>query len=155
LAQMVYENAEDAHAIGWELSAVRADGERSRVELNYTWMDAQGTWSREEGVPYGPLLTARPASLGPHAPDWDRRHALSLLAQWTPARGSLTWTTALGSPLPWTPRERRVIEADVTRENTRRLGWEEWSSVAARWSTPWRVTVGLDVTNVFDRKNEL
>ena len=156
--RMVYESEDEAHAVGWELSAIRIEGERSRLELHYTWLDALGTYSREEGVPYGPRLRARPESLGEHPLDWDRRHSIALLAEWRPRDVSIAWTTAVGSPLPWTPHERRALDTDFSQENAERLDWVESSALALRWSPPVasrRLVVGVDVTNVFGSKNEI
>lgn len=157
-ALLVYESVDEAHALGWELSVLRVEGEFSRVEAHYTWLIAQGTESSEEGVPYGPRLFTRPESIGPHPLAWDRRHSVSLVAFHRVRSASLAWTTAVGSPLPWTPRERRTLEADVSRENSRRLGWQETSTVAARWTPPYgggKLTLGLDVNNVFDNRAEV
>jgi outer membrane receptor protein involved in Fe transport len=154
---MRYENADDAHASGVEITLLRDAGERSRIELHYTYLIARGTSSREEGVPFGPRTRVRPESIGQHPLDWDRRHTIAFAAQWRrPRWGSIAWTTTIGSPLPWTPRERRQDEVDLSLENSRRFKWEESSALAARW-TP-RVlrglALGLDVRNVFDFRGE-
>jgi outer membrane receptor protein involved in Fe transport len=158
IPRLVYRNADDAHALGGELSAYRVEGERSRIELHYTWLEARGTSSSEEGVPFGPRLRSRPESIGQHDLDWDRRHSLSLSLLRQSGDWSAAWTTAVGSALPWTPRPRRELEADLSLENTRRLGWEETSALSLRCNVPFtarRVTAGLDVRNVFDRRNPI
>jgi outer membrane receptor protein involved in Fe transport len=157
LPQMIYRNADDGHVLGWELSLIGVEADRARVELHYTWLDARGTTSREEGVPFGPRLSARPESIGEHALDWDRRHTLALSGYWRWRHGSVAWTSVVGSPLPWSPRERWQLEVDLSQENTARLGWEETSTLSLRGFPPLvgrRFTVGLDVLNVFDRRNE-
>jgi hypothetical protein len=155
---MVYENADDAHALGYELSATRTAGEGGAVELHYTWLDARGTTSSEEGVPFGPRRLARPEALGQHDLDWDRRHSFSLIATWRRGPWSLGWTTAVGSPLPWTPSSVHTLESDLTLVNSARLGWEETSALTARCTVPVagrHLTAGIDVHNVFDTENEL
>jgi outer membrane receptor protein involved in Fe transport len=157
-ARLIYDDTGSGSASGFELSALRVAGDRSRLELHYTWMDAQGTFSREEGVPFGSRQGSRPESIGQHPLDWDRRHAFALSAQWRPGAASIAWTTRVGSPLPWTPAARRALSADLAATNSRRLGWEESSAIALRW-TPRiarsRLTVGIDVLNLFDSRTQL
>ncbi len=158
LPRLRYENIDEAQVTGFEL-ALRHESPRVRGHLTYTWMDARGTLSREEGVPYGPLVGPRAVTRGQHPLDWDRRHGVALALDWTPARAwSFAWTTEAGTGLPWTPRERRAPEADVSRENSRRLRGSETSAFAARWSPRQgggRLTLGLDVHNVFDSRHDL
>jgi outer membrane receptor protein involved in Fe transport len=156
IARLVYEDDGSSSASGIELSAIRL-GERARVEVHYTWMEARGTFSSAEGVPYGPRLAWRPGNIGQHPLDWDRRHTFTFAWLWRRGAWSGAWSTTAGSPLPWTPAERRTLAADDSRTNSRRLSWEESSSLAVRRSLPWmgeRLTIGLDVLNVFDRRNE-
>ncbi len=157
IAQLVYEDDGEAGVSGVELSVIADPGSWGRLEAHYTWMDARGTFSSAEGVPYGSMLLWRPGNISQHPLDWDRRHTFSLA--WLLQRGtwSAAWSTLVGSPLPWTPAERRTLEADDSRTNSRRLSWEESSALALRWSPDalrgaW--TLGLDVMNVFDRRNE-
>ncbi|HUK62989.1 MAG TPA: hypothetical protein VLV15_06645, partial [Dongiaceae bacterium] len=157
IPKMRYENADEGHASGFELGVVRDAGASGRIELHYTWLIARGTASSEEGVPFGPRLVVRPEAIGEHPLDWDRRHTLSLAAEWRRAgRGSLAWTTVVGSAFPWTPRDRRQLEADLSTENTRRLAWNEASTLAARWTPRFLrgSAIGLDVRNVFDFRGE-
>jgi hypothetical protein len=158
VARLVYENVDNGHALGFEVTLDRIDGEKSRVELDYTWMSANGTQSREEGVPFGPVVRSRPESNEQHPLDWDRRHSISLAALIHRGNLSVGWTTAVGSPLPWTPAETRSLESDLTSMNSRRIAWEETSALSLRWTAPrlgQHLTVGLDVQNVFNRKNEI
>ena len=156
--QLQYASADEGHAMGFEVTALRAVTESSRFDLSYTWMTARGTQSREEGVPYGTVLGDRAFPLGEHPLDWDQRHSvvLSILMQrsrWW----SLGWSTIVGSPLPWTPRPRREFETEQADINSARLGWSEFSSLSARLKVPYArmVTLGFDVRNVFDWRGEV
>ena len=64
-------------------------------------------------------------------------------------------STALSSPLPWTPKPRRQIPTDVAATNSRRLGWTENTNLNLRWSPPaWHgVALGLEVRNLFDNRS--
>jgi hypothetical protein len=153
-----YTNQDEGHASGFELTALKLWGEESRLELHYTYLYAWGTQSREEGVPFGTVLADRTLPIAEHPLDWDRRHSLSLAGTWNPVAGwSLSWSTLLGSALPWTPRERRAIEADQSRENSRRLSWSENSSLAVRFRPHFFkvLSLGLEVRNLFDWRGDL
>jgi outer membrane receptor protein involved in Fe transport len=158
LPQLRYENVDEAQVSGVE-GALRHESERLSASLTYTWMDARGTLSREEGVPFGPLVGSRAVVQGQHPLDWDQRHTAALALDWRPGVAwSLSWITEAGSGLPWSPRQRRALDADVSLENSRRFAGGETSALAARW-TPRRAggrfTLGLDVRNVFDSRREL
>jgi outer membrane receptor protein involved in Fe transport len=148
-----YEGADDAHATGWELSLARAEEAGTNLELHYTWMMANGSESLEEGLPYYLRTGFRPVPIGVHTLNWDRRHTLTL-ALWREWRDvALSWSTQAGSGLPWTPATARQLEGDLSRVNTRRLDWTEWSALSLRWSPAWlrsRASVGVEVRNVFD-----
>lgn len=154
-----YENVDDAHAFGTEFTLIRVAGETSRLQMDYTWQVARGSYSSEDGVPYGPLLRRRPESVGEHPLDWDRRHTIALSGFWQAPHDLLvSWSAAVGSPLPWTPALPRTEASDLSLENSRRLGWEETTNVALRWRVPGtrdHLTMGLDVHNLFGRRNEV
>ncbi len=149
----IYANVDDAHAIGLELRVTREQAGTSRLSFDYTWMRAYGTSSYEEGAPYGPQLGARVQPLAEVPLDWDMRHQFVFDGWWAAPHGlSLSWTTHVGSPLPWTPAERRTVATDPTLVNSRRLDWSELTTVAADWR-PRRlhgVSLGLEVRNLFD-----
>ncbi|MBI5711689.1 MAG: hypothetical protein HZC42_15505 [Candidatus Eisenbacteria bacterium] len=152
-----YENSDEGHALGGELTVFGA-GARVRAELHYTYLTTWGTESLEEGTIYGPPVGLRPRPLGTHPLDWDRTHSIRLaasVADWGPL--SLSWITSLGSGLPWTPRARRELQSDEANVNARRLGWTEATDVSLRLALPWlsRIRVGLEVRNLFDRRDEL
>jgi hypothetical protein len=158
IAELRYASEENGSASGFELS-LRQSEARGFAELHYTYLDARGTISGEEGVPYGPRQLRRPESIGQHPLDWDRRHSFALVAHrdW-PRYGSLSWTTFVGSGLPWTPRTRRQEDADLSRENSERFEWTETTSLAARMYVPWApnaVTLGVEVRNLFDHRSEI
>ncbi len=157
--QLHYENSDDANASGVEWTLLWSGRPGNFAEVHYTYLDARGTQSREEGVPYGPKLTARPQALGPHPLDWDRRHSFNAGLHFErPRVGSIAWTTSVGSGLPWSPRVLRQLEVDLDAENSRRFGWSENTDAALRWFVPGPVrglTLGLDVRNVFDSRTDL
>jgi outer membrane receptor protein involved in Fe transport len=150
-----YRNADDANTAGFELT-LHHDRGSAHAELHYTFLEARGSISSEEGVPFGPRLEMRPETIGEHPLDWDRRHSAAL-ALWWQRRGwgSVSWTTFVGSGLPWTPRARRQPETDLSLENTRRFPWHESTSLSVRWQLPWKLqalTLGVDARNLFDSR---
>jgi hypothetical protein len=151
-----YADRDDGHALGFEWSLVHARGER-RIEAHYTWLQAWGNESRPEGDPYGPLRGDRIAPTGSTPLSWDRRHSLALIAttSWR-RRWSLAWSTAVGSPLPWTPKPRRQAFTDFGLVNSRRLGWTEVTNLRVQWA-PARlhgIEVGLEARNLFDNRSD-
>ena len=171
-----YENADEGHAEGFEVGAFLPTAS-GRVEVQYTFMHADGTSSLPEGFPFG-TSSDRIAPIGDHPLDWDRRHSFALLGSWErpvgppgpPPHGpiealfhllrgawSLNWATRVGSPLPWTPSVRNTEATDPALINAARLEWEENTSVALRWSPALSAShlwVGLDVRNLFDFRGE-
>jgi outer membrane receptor protein involved in Fe transport len=173
-----YENADRGHAEGLELGLFWPFGGDGHLEVQYTFLHAVGTQSEAEGYPYHLRIGERVEPLGDHPLDWDRRHSLVVSGTWRrgpgprsrPARGpvelllsglrgawSLAWTTRVGSGLPWTPSPRRQTLTDLSLVNSRRLGWEESTSLSARW-TPWfgagRISLGLEARNLLDFRGE-
>src|SRR5207248_2850971 len=71
IPRLMYENSDDAHANGVEATLLWSSSAGSHAELNYTFLEARGTQSRESGVPFGPKLQARAETIGQHALDWD------------------------------------------------------------------------------------
>jgi hypothetical protein len=152
-----YTDEDDGHAVGLEWSLIHADGERHRFEAHYTWLQAWGNESRPEGDPYGPLRGDRVAPMGATPLSWDRRHSLALLgaARWR-QRWSLSWSTAVGSPLPWTPKPRRQPFTDLGLVGSERLGWTEVTNLRVQWA-PFRlhgIELGLEARNLFDNRSE-
>jgi outer membrane receptor protein involved in Fe transport len=156
--QMRYENADNGHAVGFELSLLFAREPRTSAELHYTYLDASGTESVEEGLPYAPIGGLRPTPIGEHPYNWDQRHTLAFIASLAgPAGLRFAWSTVAGSGLPWTPAELRTTPPDWSLVNTRRLPWSETSVLRAEW-TPRSgrpLTIGCEVRNVFDTRVEL
>ncbi len=155
---MRYENADDGHFQGFELSLLAARDPGARAEIHYTWLDAQGTESGEEGLRYYATTGLRPTPIGDHALDWDQRHTLAFLAA-VDLRGGwqLGWTTVAGSGFPWTPAILNQPPADLSQLNSRRLGWGETSAARVQWAAPWlgrRMRFGAEVLNVFDSRHE-
>jgi outer membrane receptor protein involved in Fe transport len=144
---------DDGHATGFEWSLIHASGERRRVEVHYTFMQAWGLESRPEGDPYGPVLDERTTPIGATPLSWDRRHSVLLAATWPWKEDwSLSWSTAVGSPLPWTPKLRREPVTDLALVNSRRLGWTENTNVNVQWTPSFAhgLTLGLEARNLFD-----
>jgi hypothetical protein len=152
--RLKYANADEGHASGFETGVRRHWSEANRLEIHYTYLVAWGTASREEGVPYGTLLGTHALPLGEHPLDWDRRHTITLVATWQPRRHwTLAWDSRVGSGLPWTPTQRGVFEADLSRLNRGRLPWSENTSVALHWRPLGRrASVGVEVLNLFDHR---
>ncbi len=158
-AQMRYENDDNGHAMGFELSLLFAGEPRTSAELHYTYLDASGTESVEEGLPFGTIGGPRPTPIGEHPYSWDQRHTLALIAALAgPAGLRFSWSTVAGSGLPWTPATLRTPPVDWSLVNHRRLRWSETSALRAEW-TPARwvrpLTIGFEVRNVFDTRTEL
>ena len=151
-----YASADHGAVAGFELSLLREDGERSRLEAHYTFMNARGTQSLEEGDPYGVFRGERPPPVGDSPLHWDRRHSITVaVSRREKGAWSWSWTTRVGSGLPWTPRDRRALDASLARVNSRRFPWSEWTDVALRWTPPVagrRLELGLDVRNLFDER---
>jgi outer membrane receptor protein involved in Fe transport len=151
-----YASADNGHAAGFELSLSRESASGARVEAHYTWMNARGTQSLEEGDPYGVQRGERPVPIEATPLHWDRRHTIAFAVS-RPMRGhwSWSWSTRLGSGLPWTPRARRALDASLADVNRERFPWSEWTDVTVRWSPPvfarW-IELGLDVRNLFDER---
>jgi outer membrane receptor protein involved in Fe transport len=152
-----YVDQDEAQAAGFEWSLVRAAGDGRAFEAHYTWMQAWGNESRPEGDPYGPLRDVRTPPVGDAPLSWDRRHTLQISGAWPWIAGiSASWSTTVGSPLPWTPKTRRTTLTDLSAVNQRRLAWYENTDLDLRWSPPAArgLTFGLGVRNLFDRRNE-
>ena len=155
--QRCYTNDDEAHSVGCEWSLLHEAGEGRRVALHYTWMQAYGNESRPDGGSFVETRGERPDAVGDYPLSWDQRHTIAASGAWTlPWRGtSVSWATTVGSPLPWTPKERRELFEDLSVTNSRRLGWTENTDLGLRWTLPRSpFAVGLDVTNLFDSRFE-
>ena len=152
-----YANEDQGQALGFEWSLLHDVSEHRRIEASYTWMQAWGNESRSEGDPYGPVRGLRTPPLGDQPLSWDRRHSFFVSGTWAwRERWSLAWSTAVGSPLPWTPKPRRAANTDLSLVNSRRLGWTENTNLNLQWSPPRALglTFGLEVRNLFDNRAE-
>lgn len=152
---LVFTDTDEAHSLGFELSLLHSRGERRRIEVHYTWMQAWGNESRPEGEPYGPPRgTTSPPILD--APlSWDRRHSIVTTAFWRPnAQWALALATSIGSPFPWTPKSFRQMQDDPAAVNSGRLDWTESTDLSARWSPRWApwAALGVEVRNAFDSR---
>ncbi|HEY3215191.1 MAG TPA: TonB-dependent receptor [Candidatus Eisenbacteria bacterium] len=153
-----YVNEDQGQALGFEWSVVYDAAERRHLEVHYTWMQAWGNESRSEGDPYGPVRGFRTPPLGDQALSWDRRHTLLASGTWQwQKRWSLSWSTAVASPLPWTPKPFRQPVSDLSVVNSRRLDWSENTNFGLQWSLSFLpgMALGLDVRNLFDNRAEL
>ncbi len=152
-----YVNQDEGHAAGFELSLSRGAGRTGQIEACYTWMMAWGNESRSEGDPYGPIREIRTAPVADRPLYWDRRHSLIASGAWQWRPGvSLSWSTAVGSPLPWTPKPLRQPLADLSVVSSRRLGWAESTNLDLRWTPPraFGITLGLEARNLFDSRSD-
>jgi outer membrane receptor protein involved in Fe transport len=152
-----YTDQDQASSAGLELSVVHDRGEGRRLEAHYTFMHAWGFESRPEGDPYGPVRDIDAPPIAELPLSWDRRHSLVVSGVWEWRRRlSVAWSSLVGSPLPWTPKTRRVPLADVTQVNSRRLGWSAVTNVGVTWSPPYALglTFGIEARNLFDDRSE-
>jgi TonB-dependent receptor-like protein len=152
-----YTDEDQASSAGFELSLVREAGEGRRMEAQYTFMHAWGSESRPEGDPYGPAREVGTPPISEQPLSWDRRHSLIVSGLWSwGGRVSLSWSSSLGSPLPFTPKPRREQPSDVTTVNTRRFGWSAVTHMGATWSPPYvlGLTFGIEGRNLFDDRSE-
>jgi hypothetical protein len=153
LVNLTYVDGDEGHATGFEWSLVHT-GEQRRVEARYTWMLAWGSESSSEGDPYGALRSDRIDLLSDRPLSWDRRHSFSLSGSQRWTRVTLSWSTTVGSGMPWTPRTLGEVQTDPDAVNSRRFRWSEKTDASLRWS-PARARgfyVGLDARNLFDHR---
>ena len=151
-----YADEDQSHVLGFEWSVFHSSA-RGRIEAHYTWMTTSGNESRPEGDPYGPVRAANIPPIGDQPLSWDRMHSLLFSGVWqVKAHASVSWSTALASPLPWTPKQRRQQLTDQSLINSRRLEWTENTNVDLRWSPPraFGLALGLEVRNLFDNRAE-
>ncbi|MGH7730381.1 MAG: TonB-dependent receptor domain-containing protein, partial [Candidatus Eiseniibacteriota bacterium] len=152
-----YTDEDQASSAGFELSLVRDTGDGRRLEAHYTFLQAWGSESRPEGDPYGPAREVGTPPISEQPLSWDRRQTLAVTGLWRwGTRVTLGGSSRLGSPLPWTPKERRQQPTDVTKVNSRRFGWSAVTSLGVAWSPPHvlGLTFGLEARNVFDDRSE-
>ena len=157
-ARPTYENADQGHAAGFEASLAARLSDVTHAEFHYTYANARGPASLEEGARFGIPLGARPPPLAAAPLDWDRRHSFGLEGTWRSARG---WRagliTIVGSGFPWTPRPTRQVDPDLSDLNSRRLGWSEQTDVQLGYAPPalrGHVTFALEARNLFDFRGE-
>ena len=154
--ELRYDNAGNGNVIGFEWNLAWS-GERARAEAHYTWMNARGYESRPEGEPFGAIRSARAPVLGDAPLSWDRRHSVVVSAS-LPWRRSweVSWSTQVGSPLPWTPHGLTDTIPDPSLINSARLTWSECTNASLRWK-PLRtrsLVVACEVRNLFDTRGE-
>jgi hypothetical protein len=121
-------------------------------------MTAWGNESWPEGDPYGPVRSLRTPSIGEQPVSWDRRHSFLVAGVWPVRRSvSVSWSTAVLSPLPWTPKPLRQPFTDRALINSRRLAWTELTNLDVRWtiSRARGITLGIEARNLFNARNEL
>jgi outer membrane receptor protein involved in Fe transport len=154
---LVYVDQDEGTAVGLEWSLIQAVGTRRRFEIDYTWMEAWGNESRSEGDPYGTVRSLRGPAIADTPLSWDRRHSLLLAGSWQRSeQWSLSWLTAIGSALPWTPKDRRKVPTDPALVNSQRLNWAEMTHLDLRWRPRGGkgLALGLEVRNLFDHRTE-
>lgn len=155
-----YESAEDAHADGAELALHWQHPDGQRLQIAYTFMNAWGTQSSEQGLAYGLALGTRPVPVAPHPLDWDIRHSLAFAGDLHAANDwVVSWVTQVTSGAPWTPLGSDSLSgtgpltqyADQSLVNSRRLPWSENTDVLVRYQAKWLrgARLLLSVTNAF------
>ncbi len=152
-----YADEDQASSAGIELSLIHTPDAGRRIEVHYTLMHAWGYESRPEGDPYGPVIDIRTSPIGEQPLSWDRRHSIMVAGAWEWRHGlGLSWSSIVGSGLPWTPKPRREVLTDVNVINSRRFRWTEMSNAILRWSPPYvlGLTFGFEARNLFDTRGE-
>jgi len=155
-----YQSIESGSATGYEFALLGARRDVGEWSLRYTYMNAYGSMSDEEGWNDGPAVGERAQSIGTHPLDWDRQHLVTLdLSLRARRHWSVAWITQAQSGAPWTPTSRvNALPGEPTyatglgEMNTRRLPWSETSTLAVRYQHRWlaRARLALDVRNVFN-----
>ena len=152
-----YASEDDGHAGGFEWTLTRVAGPGRRVELQYTYLEAWGRESRPEGDPYVPVLQPVVTPLSPTPLSWDRHHSLALSFTWPwTEQVFVSWSTLVGSALPWTPRPIRQPLLDPGLVNSRRFEWSENTNVNVRWTPSFGhgLELGLEARNLFDQRGD-
>jgi outer membrane receptor protein involved in Fe transport len=153
-----YTNDDEASALGFEWGVFHVAADGRLWATHYTYMQAWGNESRPEGDPYGALRDARIAAIADVPLSWDRHHTVVANAAAPLRRGfALSWSTVVGSPLPWTPKDLHQPVTDIGLVNSRRLGWTEVTNVDLRWtpSGARAITLALEARNLFDERAEV
>jgi len=155
--ELRYTNEDEGHVIGFEVSLLH-ENDRRHAELHYTWMEAYGNESRPEGDPYGFVRGPRTPPLMDSPLSWDRRHTLGCSGYWPMfERWTVSWSTVLGSSLPWTPKPRRAPIDTLAEVNSARLGISENTDISVRWDPPVfpiPLSFGFEVRNLFDNRTD-
>jgi TonB-dependent Receptor Plug Domain len=155
--QVEYASEDDGHAGGFEITFSHVSGPRRRLEIQYTYLQAWGRESRPEGDPYVPVLQPVLVPLSPTPLSWDRNHSLAFSFA-TPLSDHLfvSWSTIVGSALPWTPRPIRQPLLDPGLINSRRFEWSEITNFNLLWTPSFThgLTVGLEARNMFDQRGD-
>ncbi len=152
-----YVSEDQSSTLGFEWSLLHAAGEHLRLEARYTWMQAWGNESRPGGDPYGPVRVAHTPAFGDAALSWDRRHSFLMSGAWSHRRGwAVAWTTAVGSPLPWTPKPLRQAFTDFSLIDSRRLSWTENTNLSLSWAPAIArgLKFGVEARNLFDNRSD-
>jgi outer membrane receptor protein involved in Fe transport len=152
-----YTNDDEGHTLGFELSLAPVQDERRRLQVQYTWMQAWGNESNPEGDPYRALRGPTTPLIAETPLSWDRRHSISVNGAWGwREHWTLSWITAVGSPLPWTPKPLREAFTDYESVNSRRLGWTEVTNASLQWLAPVvpGLTLGFEARNLFDHRGD-
>ena len=82
-AALRYESADQSHGRGLEAS-VYGSWDGGWIEGSYTYLEARGTESLEEGEPFGLERGPRPQPIQTVPLDWDQSHVLRVSAFWQP-----------------------------------------------------------------------
>jgi hypothetical protein len=152
-----YVSEDDGSAGGCELTLMHADGPRKRLELQYTYLQAWGRESRPEGDPYVPVLQPILTPLSPTPLSWDRLHSFAFNFAWPWTKDLfISWSTLVGSALPWTPRPIRQPLLDPGLINSRRFDWSENTNVNLQWTPSFShgLTFGIEARNLFDHRGD-
>jgi len=154
-----YENKDHAAVKGITLSG-KANFGHLMLNLDYTYMTAQGTSSDPKDA-YNDSQADRAPRLTFINLNWDQRHSISAVLNYTVKQWSLTMTGSANSGFPYTPEfARGEVSGSGTfiglTENSARKPWT--SNVDLRISRTinigtTRVSAFLNIRNLFDRRN--
>ncbi len=150
---VVYANSDYGNVAGVDLAAELPLGSRSRARIDYTLMNARGSASEPEAG----LVTVQngeEVEYNEFPLDFDQRHDLSAALETDWGLGVSSSLLVQGaSGLPYTP----FIDVGVTAPtNSANRPWTWTADLGLRWSRALgahRMTLRLDVRNLFDRRN--
>ncbi len=154
-----YENKDHAAAKGITLSSKAKFGTMS-LNLDYTYMTAQGTSSNPQDE-YNDSQVDKAPRLTFINLDWDQRHSLSTVLNYSKSQWSWTLISSINSGFPYTPEfSRGEVSGSGTfiglTENSDRKPWTYNTDLRVSRTFNLgnvRIAAFLNIRNIFDRRN--